>query len=94
MLLSPDGTQTVTYDFGGPSSHPGYSEIDMSLIRTADGTVLRQLTKPPASGWPQGSYVTWRAVAWSSDGNRLLANHDVVLDGDRFLKRRSSSSTW
>lgn len=82
MLLSPDATRTVTYDFNQQSPYPGYSEIDISLVRTADGTVVRQLTKPPAAGWPQGSYVTWRAVAWSPDGNRLLANRDVVLDGE------------
>ena len=82
-LISPGGNRTLRYEFGTPlgQDYPGYSEIDIFLIRTSDGSKVRQLTRPPADGWPQGSYVTWRAVAFSRDGKKLLANRDVRAAG-------------
>lgn len=73
LVISPSGKRMVANRYHNPPGTHG-SEADLYLISTTDGSVIRRLTRRPAAGLPDRSRVIWKAVAWSSDGRRLLAN--------------------
>lgn len=73
LAIAPDGHHMAASKFNDPPGVSG-SEADLYLVSTADGSVVRQLTRRPAAGLPALSRVLWKLVAWSRDGQRLLVN--------------------
>jgi hypothetical protein len=73
LLIGPGGKRAIFNRYNNPAGSTG-SESDIYLASTADGSVIRELTRRPHAGLPDRSVVVWKAVAWSSDGKRLLVN--------------------
>jgi len=73
LLIRPDGKQAIFNQYNNPPGSTG-SESDIYLTSTADGSVIRKLTRRPSTGLPDRSRVVWKPVAWSRDGKRLLVN--------------------
>jgi len=71
LLLSPSGSKlAVSMD------NADQNESDLYVVNS-DGTDLRQLTYRDAQT-PAQQLIAWIPVAWSADGNRLLANRGIV----------------
>jgi len=71
LLLSPSGSKlAVSMD------NADQNESDLYVVNS-DGTDLRQLTYRDAQT-PAQQLIAWIPVAWSADGNRLLANRGTV----------------
>ena len=73
LAVAPGGKRMIASSYNNPPGSTG-SESDLYLVRTTDGSVIRQLTRRPAAGLPDRSLVQWEPVAWSRDGKRLLVN--------------------
>lgn len=73
LVIAPDGKHMAASTYNNPEGTQG-SESDLYLVSTADGSVVRQLTRRPAAGLPDGASVIWKPVAWSRDGKHLLVN--------------------
>jgi hypothetical protein len=71
LLLSPSGSKlAISMD------NADQNESDLYVVNS-DGTNLRQLTHRDAQT-PAQQMVAWVPVAWSADGNRLLANRGTI----------------